>query len=179
MKYDDPRGFSITDFDKSFSEFLVKEALKADAEETQKAYESEMEKKKAAHLALVWNGEGLPPVGASVEVKNLDCASVLPRSIEDWKDGDKIECIAHCVMRGGEHVSPVFFNKRVIQFSSLRKDCYCPIRTPEQIAAEERENDIAEAMKVMAVSGVHTSAEACLRIATAYVDAGYRKHEQK
>lgn len=113
-----------------------------------------------------WNGEGLPPVGISVEVKNLDCASALPKGIEEWKDGDQVECIAHCIMQGGEHVSPVFFNKRTIQFSSLRKDCYQAIRTPEQIAAEEREKFIDELIKVT-----------CIRRGEAGLiyDAGYRK----
>lgn len=115
--------------------------------------------------AKEWNGEGLPPVGVVCEMRRTDYVDMYWKEIEFLCAGSK---------------KAFFRDQEGHEWARLLSDIeFRPIRTPEQIAAEERENDIAEAMKVMAVSGVHTSAEACLRIATAYVDAGYRKHEQK
>lgn len=127
-----------------------------------------------ARDALEWNGEGLPPVGAKVEVIGLsgDC---LPKSIEDWEDGDIVECAAHHSMQG-EYVTPVFFNKRVFQFSGLREDCYRPIRTPQQIAAEERKAAIDQMVQFfMNYYGNPKGAEQYLLICRSLHDAGYRK----
>lgn len=118
-----------------------------------------------------WDGDGLPPVGANVEVVGLGKES-RPKAIEDWKDGDKVECIAHHVM-WEKDLKPVFFNKRTMQFSSLRKDCYRPVRTPEQIAAEERESAINGMLTHDALGGSRRG------LAAALYDAGYRKQEQK
>lgn len=119
-----------------------------------------------------WNGEGLPPVGEKVEVIGLS-GGYLPKSIEDWKDGDKVECVAHHAMQGDD-VTPVFFNKRTFQFSGLRKDCYRPIRTPEQIAAEERENYIK---KMLGEPGVTSDDSVADFTCAALYDAGYRKQK--
>lgn len=139
----------------------------SDAIVTRAEWQAAVDALKAKEL-VEWDGVGLPPVGGVVEVERLG-DKFKPKSIEDWRDGDRVECIAHYAMQG-EHVSPVFFNRRTFQFSSLRDDCFRPIRTPEQIAAEEREKFIDELIKVT-----------CIRRGEAGLiyDAGYRKQEPK
>lgn len=122
-------------------------------------------------LPAKWNGEGLPPVGANVEVVGLG-EGYKPDSLKSWADGDKVECIAHVIMQGNSHLFPVFFNKRTIEFSSLRADVYRPIRTPEQIAAEEREVAICAMMEVC-------SELPCRQSCADLYDAGCRKQEPK
>ena len=126
-----------------------------------------------------WNGEGLPPVGTVCEFRIPEEFEGVSPWRPELRQGSRVEII-YRYDTGVSEVAAFKFDVAVgCLVEQASAGCFRPIRTPEQIAAEERENDIAEAMKVMAVSGVHTSAEACLRIATAYVDAGYRKQEPK
>lgn len=122
--------------------------------------------------AEAWNGEGLPPVGTVCEVVGLGTGT-LPRSLETWIDGDKVECIAHVAMQGADHVSAVFFNKRAFGFASLRGDCFRPIRTSKQIAAEERDVEI----NLMASKCPNPGCDIVRAICSAIYDAGYRKFE--
>lgn len=122
-----------------------------------------------APKVVEWDGVGLPPVGVKVEVI-LEDDGLLPKSLEGWKKGDIVECIAHFSACGVE-VSPVFFNKSLFLYSSLRSDCYRPIRTAEQLAAEEREM----AVQGMCEYGVDAGDDTIYLTASALYDAGYRK----
>lgn len=100
-----------------------------------------------------WTGEGLPPVGTVCEVDG----SAGPTG---WGE---------CTIR---YVSDdVIVFKRVAygfeSFSSIGEDSFRPIRTPEQIAAEER---IASAYRMCAIVPTLTNVDA-----VALYDAGYRK----
>lgn len=88
-----------------------------------------------------WTGEDLPPVGTVCEVVKL--AGHLPDTLRGWESGDSVECIAHFEVQG-KHLSAVFFNKRLYAFSTLRRDCYRPLRTPEQIAADQAIDALCE-----------------------------------
>ena len=106
-----------------------------------------------------WDGEGLPPVGAVCEFQN---------SLGSWFQVE-ITAIAKkgiCFVqadRDGENY--------VCQVSSK----FRPARTPEQIAAEEREKTAYIMMVDAGVDDNEWSRQLCL----ALYDAGYRKQEQK
>lgn len=101
-------------------------------------------------LPTQWTGEGLPPVGTICEFRVEK---------DDWRQCEVIAykdeyavCWIHC-------------NKILASVGHAIR----PIRTPEQIAAEEREFEIIEIERV-AMSG-----DTCKTMAEALYDAGYRK----
>ncbi|HGT2710327.1 TPA: hypothetical protein ACM2VU_004268 [Pseudomonas aeruginosa] len=103
-----------------------------------------------------WDGQGLPPVGTGCEVKN---------DISDsWDAVDEI--LAHTVIKG----TAVAVFKRGDHIAYSPKSAFRPIRTPEQIAAEEREKAIEEMC----------FAEETLTVkqAKALYEAGYRRQEE-
>lgn len=106
-----------------------------------------------------WNGEELPPVGAVCEHQHL-----IPG--EEWT---KVEIVAHRTFDGDDCPCAVFVYSKSSSHSSAG-DHFRPIRTPGQIAAEEREKFIDEMIKVT-----------CIRRGEAGLiyDAGYRKQEPK
>jgi hypothetical protein len=127
----------------------------------------------------IWTGEGLPPIGTVCEVV-LKSDGYRPDSLKGWETGDKIECIAHVSMQGSNSHSPVFFNKSRSGFSSLRIDCFRPIRTAEQIAAQQREAlELAACAEIEPkVDGynVDLDCSAAIRMTIhAMIEAGYRK----
>lgn len=105
----------------------------------------------------LWNGEGLPPVGAEIE-------ALLPGlgSSRFWQQAK--------VVHGPLPDSP----GEILVFSLENTrpswvDEFRPLRTPEQIAAEEREKAVVEMEQL--IGGAKTWPEALRRIH----DAGYRK----
>ncbi|WP_313397093.1 hypothetical protein [Stutzerimonas nitrititolerans] len=103
-----------------------------------------------------WTGEGLPPVGMECEVKN------------DINDGwDRVdEVLAHTTIKGA--VVAVFKRDDRVFYSPA--DAFRALRTPEQIAAEEREKAIDEIATIL--DGLWSSE----REAAGFLyDAGYRK----
>lgn len=89
----------------------------------------------------VWNGEGLPPVGLDVEIKRGNCT---------WIDGDEWQIGKTATVMAS------FLNSRDIEMASVQfpgghcecilARCLSPIRTAEQVAAEEREAEDNEIM---------------------------------
>lgn len=85
----------------------------------------------------VWNGEGFPPVGLDVEIKRGNCT---------WIDGDEWQIGKTATVMAS------FLNSRDIKMASVQfpgghcecilARCLSPIRTAEQVAAEEREKGI-------------------------------------
>lgn len=118
----------------------------------------------------VWNGEGLPPVGLDVEIKRGNCT---------WIDGDEWQIGKTATVMAS------FLNSRDIEMASVQfpgghcecilARCLSPIRTAEQVAAEEREKEIADMMEVTS-DGI-----TCMDIddALALYKAGYRKQVAK
>lgn len=101
-----------------------------------------------------WKGAGLPPVGTVCE--NQFCSR--------WKE---VKIIAHdderAVFRLNEGDQESYFGGSIGEFR--------PIRTPEQIAAEERTAAIKEMVSACHYSGSECTVTDC----TALYDAGYRK----
>jgi len=83
-----------------------------------------------------WSGEGLPPVGTVCECGTVGAADPVP--INQWREGDKIKCVAHIEIKGTSPL-PLFWNERTFNASTLASHCFRPIRTTEQISADERE----------------------------------------
>ncbi|EXF45224.1 hypothetical protein BAY1663_02303 [Pseudomonas sp. BAY1663] len=90
------------------------------------------------HRPAPWMGEGLPPVGVACEVEN---------DIEGgWDAVDEV--LAHTEIKGA-HVAVFKRDDRVFYSPD---GTFRPIRTPEQIAAEEREKAVSQ-MAVIALAG--------------------------
>jgi hypothetical protein len=108
-----------------------------------------------------WTGEGLPPVGVECEVKN------------DINDGwDRVdEVLAHTTIKGA--VVAVFKRDDRVFYSPA--DAFRPIRTPEQIAAEEREKEVDQMVQRIAENTTGIGIGAAMICAKALHAAGYRK----
>jgi hypothetical protein len=104
-----------------------------------------------------WTGTGLPPVGTVCETENGMCL---------W---EKCTILAHASLSSGEVVL-VFQSGDKITFSNLRY--FRPIKTAEQVAAEERLQAIDEMQRD---SGWQGKGGGC-PFAALY-DKGYRKPE--
>lgn len=106
-----------------------------------------------AQEAAVWDGEGRPPVGTvcGLTYKGLDQGEVTVLFLSDEVG--------------------VFANSRygVEQHGASALYGFYQIRTPEQIAAEEREAEIIEIERVAMAGNSHKT------MAEALYDAGYRK----
>ena len=114
----------------------------------------------------VWNGEGLPPVGLDVEIKRGNCT---------WIDGDEWQIGKTATVMAS------FLNSRDIEMASVQfpgghcecilARCLSPVRTAEQVAAEEREKAIKDMMEVTS-DGISCIGQ---DDALALYKAGYRK----
>lgn len=110
-----------------------------------------------------WTGEGLPPVGLEVEIGHGD----------DWT---RCKIIAHALKEG----VPMAVFTYAQSFSGETDVNWCvaqgfrPLRTPEQIAADERKSAKKAIQEVIErnfdISGITASG-----ISGAIADAGYRK----
>lgn len=105
-----------------------------------------------------WNDEGLPPVGT--------------RCVFDGEEG---EIVAH-----------VISNSKSSAIIQLDDDWWpadaeelSPLRTPEQIAAEERESEVQHVINQMAqAAGAQSYSDEQVAIIERLARAGYRKQEQ-
>ena len=108
-----------------------------------------------------WNGEGLPPVGTECEVR-------LPNKTGWRKVTIKLYDEGLCVFRDEYSISVEMFHHMEFR----------PIRTPEQIAAEDREKAVdALCYEIIMHYGYPKNAEAYRALATKLHDVGYRKTE--
>jgi hypothetical protein len=104
-----------------------------------------------------WAGEGLPPVGTVCE-----CRSTLTG--DDWKE---VEILAHFKAPGA--VAAFVPTSGYRQVAQAIAGCFRPIRSPDQIAAEERKGAIHE--MVDHLKRWTSVQELCGHL----YDAGYRK----
>lgn len=106
--------------------------------------------------AAGWGAAGLPPVGAVCEVLN----NTLDRP--EWESCKILYAGRHTCVYDSESCAERYAHYEDVQFR--------PIRTPEQIAAEEREKAIEDLRQIL-------SNVACddFHAAVAVIDAGYRK----
>lgn len=103
-----------------------------------------------------WNGEGLPPVGTHVVVH--DDGSLV------YGQGESGEVLAHV-------------DGCAVIRMSYGLGCFLPrcIRTPEQIAAEERENELNRMVATVSMLDKGWARKVC----AALYDANYRKQEDE
>ncbi|QHJ83097.1 MAG: hypothetical protein [Caudoviricetes sp.] len=113
---------------------------------------------KIRKIVVEWNGEGLPPVGTV-------CECHLPGELTNNYSWVEAKVIWH---NGPTECAVVRSTSKLAWCDEFR-----PIRTPEKIAAEEREAAIVE---IMSASGLRAR-DGSREVATAIYDAGYRKFE--
>ncbi|ENT2762068.1 hypothetical protein N0387_31375 [Pseudomonas aeruginosa] len=104
-----------------------------------------------------WNGQGLPPVGIECEF-SLNLGSI------GWAEGRVI---------GHDGVFAVISHKG--EYHPRNENGVRPIRTPEQIAAQERRNSIIHLANILIDSRGHCNEYSQ---AKAIYDAGYRRQEE-
>lgn len=123
---------------------------------------------KTRKIIVEWNGDGLPPVGTVCELNQR--VLLAGEDDADWfEEGTKVEIGDYAIFDGSTgHVCAV----RVVDDNytgTLSEVCLRPIKTPEQIAAEERTNNAIAMCEV--TKGAHGWMEAFRMLH----DAGYRK----
>lgn len=141
---------------------------------------------KAKKIAA-WNGEGLPPVGAVCVWDGCTFAAEDPKE-PDLHVGDQVKIIAH--FKDGDFDLAAFtFNPRIHNpdrgtawVNQGAHGCFRPIRTPEQIEAEERENAACELYRTINWHGgvpewKNQTADRRNDYFKA-IDAGYRKEKK-
>lgn len=111
--------------------------------------------------AIEWKRGELPPVGTI-------CEHAPGGSSDNWY---QVEIIEHRRFNDAPYLCAVFVTHNDVSFSS--HESFRPIRTPEQIAAEDRERDIDAMVKSCPYPGSDFSRIDC----AALYDAGYRKFE--
>ncbi len=116
-----------------------------------------------------WTGEGMPPVGAHVEVRY---------AIEEFSVWHKAACVAVGQAPEGEQICVTRSEDGII--AVYRTDSHIrPARTPEQIAAEEREKARDEVLNSMAANMALEKNETLwqhrLLVVGEMLDMGYRK----
>lgn len=114
-----------------------------------------------------WNGEGLPPVDFECEVMG----GGLPSTAFDWE-----RCTILLINEGADGKRQVctrdFRGDLAIYYPEVDSVYFRPIRTAEQIAAEERKRGIDEMHRISGEPSYGSSIRACLG---ELYDAGYRK----
>lgn len=110
-----------------------------------------------------WDGEGVPPVGTICEWMHHQAP---PAGNSEWRLGD-IRYVSDCtVVIGGDNCEHVHHP---------RNCSFRPIRTAEQIAAEERTKALEGACEIAGCSVGSTYG----KIVELIIDAGYRKQVQE
>lgn len=109
-----------------------------------------------------WNGEGLPPVGQKIEMKNK-------RSTEDWARPGFLEVTITAM--GTQLFLVTHSDGGDESCGHLSEYDFRPLSSPEQKAAEEREKAIAEMTSTSPMLDKGWARKVCI----ALYDAGYRK----
>ncbi len=116
-----------------------------------------------------WSGEGVPAVGATLEATD-----------QTLNDGAWTKVVILAVGKHGKDdcvlMAEVLDDKgrpgtMVASLYTQYEGCFRPIRTPEQIAADEREAAIDEMLAATPAPGSDISLRVCEKL----YDAGYRK----
>jgi len=119
-----------------------------------------------------WTGDGLPPVGTVCEFAGFNPEETLPT---DPRVGDQVTVIAHFKSGSIDVAAFTFYAApefKYLQVAQGAYGCFRPIRTAEQIAAEEREKAVDEMFDIWSQADGSRQA-----FATIY-DIGYRKQVQ-
>ncbi len=109
-----------------------------------------------AHASTTWDGQGLPPVGTVCEYRHMIWPEYRP-----------------CEIRYISEESLVAYDNGQEQFYRTCDMLFRPVRTLEQIAAEEREAGISDMQTITYGAGPTVYAKL-----SALYDAGYRRQEE-
>lgn len=109
---------------------------------------------------LPWDGEGLPPAGLVCMVKHPAQTSRKVKILSHWEDGFKAPVAIYIPLEGTVHCDQAI------------AECFRPIRTAEQIAAEEREQACRQ---ICLDAGSPEQTRGQMETAYRLYDAGYRK----
>lgn len=114
----------------------------------------------------VWNGEGLPPAGTVCELRNVAAGTA-------WSEATIVFASRNVVV--WDWVGEPMVNGLCTAYAHAVE--MRPVRTPEQIAAEEREEEV----KAMTALNPDENPNQALTkwLCEALYDAGYRKQEPK
>lgn len=108
-----------------------------------------------------WTGQGLPPVGTVCECQN---------DAFKWLQG----VIVHVGTDRGKKIAIMQCENEMLWGESGE---FRPIRTPEQIAAEDRSNAVCEMVRIWNIPPTGPEFYRALDRAELIYDAGYRKTE--
>lgn len=131
-----------------------------------------------------WNGEGLPPIGTvCVFAGGYSCPS--DPWDKDLHEGDKVTIIAH-FLDGVTELAAFTFNASIRNryrgaacVEQGSSGCFRPIRTAEQIAAEEQKKaSINKRMIIGEMLDERHSGDSLHEFALRLFEAGYRKQSQ-
>ena len=111
----------------------------------------------------VWNGEGLPPVGLDVEIKRGNCTWI---DGDEWQIGKTATVMASFANSIGHAIASIQFPGGHCECILAR--CLSPVRTAEQVAAEE-----IEAIREFLICEHRDGG--LIGIAKALHESGYRK----
>lgn len=128
-----------------------------------------------------WSGpeDGLPPVGTVCEFAGGENCADDPFD-KDLKEGAKVTIIAH-FKSGGFDIAAFIFrpmnaNRGECSVEQGMYGCFRPIRTPEQLAAEERERAIDSMVEeIVGYFEYPKAAEQYLGLATRLHDKGFKR----
>jgi len=126
---------------------------------------------------VTWDGEGLPPVGTVCEISLKSSIDKHAVDIERYKShaGKKVEIVAHHDIGGGCRAAVyAYSNDFAFEYHSLIEGHFRPIRTAEQIEADEREEAAIE-LAYVATGHRDRSKDCWISLAKVIYDAGYRK----
>lgn len=123
-----------------------------------------------------WTGAGLPPVGTVCEIHGTVGQELRDEEFS-WR---QVEIIAHTNFGGGDVAVGRDLECATLGWGIASK--FRPIRTPEQIAAEERLHKIRNACTAISgaldeLRGITKVERAALSVIEAMIDAGYVKGE--
>ena len=120
-----------------------------------------------AESAPAWVGVGLPPAGQCVEVHRGPATWI---EKDEWQIGKTAEVMSAFTNSRGHGIAAIQFPSGHCE--CILSACLKPVRTPEQIAAEEREKSISEMVDICMTDNIRSN---CADL----YDAGYRKQEAK
>ncbi len=119
-----------------------------------------------------WNGQGLPPVGVEVEI-----APSTPYLHIRYPEGARVKVYANFTDDRGIELA-AFVDGAGQVGGVATAECFLPIQTPEQIAAQQREKAVQDMLaEVVLREGPAANHRGTLAVIEALYDAGYRRVE--
>lgn len=118
-----------------------------------------------------WGGEWMPPAGLDVEVHRGSCTWI---EKDEWQIGKTAQVMSSFINSQGHGIAAIQFPSGHCE--CILSACLRKIRTAEQIAAEQREDECERMVEVINASpwGMTASPYEC---AALLYDYGYRKFE--